>query len=50
MSDGKTVDATSAGLPRRISVEGMEGIAATVVVRVVRGTVWMSIFPGSKSR
>lgn len=33
------------GLPRRISVKGREGVAATVVVTTHRGYVWMSIVP-----
>jgi hypothetical protein len=33
------------GLPRRISVKGREGVAATVVVTTYRGYVWMSIVP-----
>lgn len=36
---------TSMGVPRRVSVKGMEGVAATVVVTVVQGEVWMSISP-----
>jgi hypothetical protein len=33
------------GMPRRIAVKGMQGVDATVVVTVVRGTVWLSISP-----
>ncbi|HKR52642.1 MAG TPA: hypothetical protein VJT72_24295 [Pseudonocardiaceae bacterium] len=33
------------GAPRRVRVKGMQGIDATVVVTVVRDTVWMSISP-----
>lgn len=33
------------GIPRRISVKGMGGIAATVIVKTCRGQVWMSIVP-----
>lgn len=33
------------GIPRRISVTGMQGVDVTVVVTVVQGTVWMSISP-----
>lgn len=36
---------SSRGLPRRVPVKGMQEIDATVVVTVVRGTVWMSIMP-----
>ncbi len=33
------------GAPRRVRVKGMQGVAATVVVTVVRDTVWLSISP-----
>jgi hypothetical protein len=33
------------GLPRRVSVKGREGVAATVVVTTYPGYVWMSIVP-----
>ncbi|MGH3976209.1 MAG: hypothetical protein ACRDS9_23230 [Pseudonocardiaceae bacterium] len=33
------------GAPRRIRVKGMQGVDATVVVTVVRDTVWLSISP-----
>jgi hypothetical protein len=33
------------GIPRRVSIEGREGIAATVVITTYRGRVWMSIVP-----
>jgi hypothetical protein len=33
------------GMPRRIAVQGMQEIDASVVVTVVQGTVWMSISP-----
>ena len=33
------------GLPRRIAVKGMQGVDVTVVVTVVRDTVWLSISP-----
>lgn len=33
------------GIPRRVSVKGMQGVDATVVVTVVQGKVWMSISP-----
>ncbi len=33
------------GAPRRVRVKGMEGVDVTVVVTVVRGTVWLSISP-----
>jgi hypothetical protein len=32
-------------MPRRVLVKGMEGVPATVVVRVVQGNVWLSISP-----
>jgi hypothetical protein len=32
-------------VPRRVVVKGREGVAATVVVTVYRGDVWMSIVP-----
>lgn len=32
-------------MPRRIAVKGMQGVDATVVVTVVRGTVWLSVSP-----
>ncbi|MGH3695806.1 MAG: hypothetical protein ACRDRX_17760 [Pseudonocardiaceae bacterium] len=32
-------------MPRRVLVTGMQGVEVTVVVTVVRGTVWMSISP-----
>jgi hypothetical protein len=31
------------GIPRRIAVNGTQGVDATVVVTVVQGTVWLSI-------
>ncbi len=33
------------GIPRKVSVEGMRGVVATVVVTVVQGKVWMSVSP-----
>jgi hypothetical protein len=33
------------GMPRRVSVQATERVAATVVVTVVQGKVWMSIIP-----
>ncbi|MGH3971901.1 MAG: hypothetical protein ACRDS9_01030 [Pseudonocardiaceae bacterium] len=36
---------TNMGLPRRVYVNAMEGVSATVVVTVVQGKVWMSISP-----
>ncbi|MGH3975171.1 MAG: hypothetical protein ACRDS9_17855 [Pseudonocardiaceae bacterium] len=33
------------GMPRRVHVKGMQGVDATVVVTVVRDTVWLSISP-----
>jgi hypothetical protein len=33
------------GVPRRVSVKGMQRVDATVVVTVVQGKVWMSISP-----
>jgi hypothetical protein len=33
------------GMPRRVSVEGREGTAATVAITTYRGRVWMSIMP-----
>ena len=33
------------GILRRVSVKGMQGVDATVVVTVVQGKVWMSISP-----
>jgi hypothetical protein len=33
------------GRPRRVHVKGMQGVDATVVVTVVRDTVWLSISP-----
>ena len=33
------------GVPRRVRVKGMQGVDATVVVTVVRDTVWLSISP-----
>lgn len=38
-------DHASGGLPRRVSVQGRDGVAVTVVVRTYRGHVWMSITP-----
>jgi hypothetical protein len=32
-------------MPRRVSVQATEGVAATVVVTVAQGKVWMSIVP-----
>ncbi len=36
---------TSTGMPRRVRVTDVQGVEVTVVVRVVQGTVWMSISP-----
>lgn len=36
---------TSLGMPRRVSVKGMEGVPATVIVTVVQDKVWLSISP-----
>ncbi|MGH3800271.1 MAG: hypothetical protein ACRDTD_09095 [Pseudonocardiaceae bacterium] len=36
---------TSMGIRRRVSVKGMQGVDATVIVTVVQGKVWMSIMP-----
>ncbi|MGH3974016.1 MAG: hypothetical protein ACRDS9_11955 [Pseudonocardiaceae bacterium] len=33
------------GMPRRVRVKGRAGVDATVVVTVVRDTVWLSISP-----
>jgi hypothetical protein len=33
------------GAPRRVRVKGRQGVDATVVVTVVRDTVWLSITP-----
>ncbi|MGH4001632.1 MAG: hypothetical protein ACRDTJ_29690 [Pseudonocardiaceae bacterium] len=33
------------GMPRRVHVKSMQGVDATVVVTVVRDTVWLSISP-----
>jgi hypothetical protein len=33
------------GVPRRIRVKGIQGVEVTVVVTVVRDTVWLSISP-----
>jgi hypothetical protein len=44
ITDGQATYA-SMGIPRRISVKGMGGIAATVIVKTYRGHVWMSIVP-----
>jgi hypothetical protein len=33
------------GLPRRVRLKGREGVAATLVVTVVQGKVWLSISP-----
>jgi hypothetical protein len=33
------------GMPRRVSVKGMQGVIATVVVTVVRDTVWLWVSP-----
>lgn len=33
------------GIPRRVPVQAMEGVAATVMVTVAQGKVWMSIMP-----
>jgi hypothetical protein len=33
------------GVPCRIRVKGMQGVEVTVVVTVVRDTVWLSISP-----
>ncbi len=32
-------------MPRRIAVKGIQGVDVTVVVTVVRDTVWLSISP-----
>lgn len=32
-------------VPRKVVVEGREGVVATVVVTIYRGKVWMSIMP-----
>jgi len=32
-------------MTRKVCVKGMQGVDAAVVVRVVRGAVWMSIMP-----
>jgi hypothetical protein len=33
------------GFYRRVSVQGSEGIAATVIVKTIQGNVWISIIP-----
>jgi hypothetical protein len=33
------------GAPRRVRVKGMQGVNATVIVTVVKDTVWLSISP-----
>jgi hypothetical protein len=33
------------GMPRKIAVNGMQGVDATIVVTVAHGTVWLSISP-----
>jgi hypothetical protein len=33
------------GTPRKVSVEGTEGVTANVVVKPYRGKVWMSLPP-----
>lgn len=33
------------GMPRRVPVKGMQGVAATVVVTVAQDKVWLSISP-----
>jgi Na+/proline symporter len=33
------------GMPRRITVKGMQGVDVTVIVTVVQNMVWMSISP-----
>jgi hypothetical protein len=45
--DSSDVHVTCAGMgmPRRVSVQATEGVAATVMVTVVQGKVWMSIMP-----
>lgn len=37
--------ATGLGMPRRVCVKACQGEVAVVVVKVVRGTVWLSISP-----
>ncbi len=39
------VTCTSAGMPRKVSVRGSEGVLATVAVTVRQGYVWLSIVP-----
>lgn len=41
----REVPPTSRGIPRRVSVQGQQGVNATVVVTVVQGHVWLSISP-----
>lgn len=41
---GRTTHPNS-GFYRRVSVKGSAGIAATVIVKTIRGSVWMSIMP-----
>ncbi len=45
--DSPDVHVTCAGMgmPRRVSAQATEGVAATVMVTVVQGKVWMSIMP-----
>jgi hypothetical protein len=45
--DSPDVHVTCAGMgmPRKVSVQATEGVAATVMVTVVQGKVWMSIMP-----
>jgi hypothetical protein len=45
MEPSNRVDYPGYGLPRRVSVKGREGVAATVVVTTYPGYVWMSIVP-----
>ncbi len=33
------------GMPRRVAVKATQGVDVTVVVKVVQGTVWLSISP-----
>jgi hypothetical protein len=35
----------STSLPSRVFVKGMQGVDVTLVVTVVQGTVWVSIWP-----
>jgi hypothetical protein len=43
--EGDRADQLLTGTPRKVSVEGTEGVTANVVVKPYRGKVWMSLPP-----